>query len=392
MTPFPVLLFLPQTTYAFDMVKGVADYAQTHETKWDIIYSGIYRESVFRQLAMKSAMKGVIGFYTNQGIVELFQKSKTPIVNVSARLKSVVETIPSIVMDNRMIGQLAAKHFIDRGYPEILFVRQGKNIFFDQEREAGFRMECEQHGVRYAFIEKDDLLPISFNQRRVYKESVGRKIKALLEPYRGRSGIVVLDDFHSFKVAEMLQHLGYQIPLDFALLGCNNEEHICLLGSQGRSSIEVNGKTIGYEAAAVLHRILKGEKGPTKPIFVRPGDVVVRQSTDILCMEDEVVEKALDFMVNNVAETIRVNDIARVAGVSRRVLEMRFKKFFRQPIAKKMVEIRINKVKSLLQDSHITITQIAELAGFSSSQRLAAVFRKYTGMTLSKYRHGVIKK
>lgn len=388
----PILLFLPQTTYCFDMVKGVADYARMHETKWNILYSSTYGQELFETLGRSGKVGAAIGFFVDPRVTKVFVRESIPIVNVSARDMALVEKIPSVLMNNRMIGQLAAQHFVDRGYPHLIFFQNEIKSHFMNERQAGFCEEAERRGVRVEVIDKNELFPASYRDKQFLNEDQLFAIRAKLDKYKGIAGIAALEDFECFKLAEFLQQAGYQIPLDFALLGCNNEEHLCMLGNCQRSSIEVNGKTIGYEAAAMMDLLLRKKKPNLSPVVVRPGQVVTRQSSDVLYMNDEVVEKALDYMLANVDQTVRVTDIARAAGVSRRVLEMRFKKFFRQPVAKKMVEIRINKVKALLEDSHLTITLIAELAGFSSSQRLAAVFRKQTGMTLSKYRHGVKKK
>ncbi len=42
----------------------------------------------------------------------------------------------------------------------------------------------------------------------------------------------------------------------------------------------------------------------------------------------------------------------------------------------------------LLPDSEISITDIAYQTGFSSSQSFSKVFKKYTGVTPSRYRKG----
>ncbi|MBW7453302.1 response regulator [Paenibacillus sepulcri] len=67
-----------------------------------------------------------------------------------------------------------------------------------------------------------------------------------------------------------------------------------------------------------------------------------------------------------------------------------FKLHTNQTINGYLTEYRINKAKSLMSDSKLTIQQIAVLVGYSNSNYFAKVFRKMVGMTPTEYREGLI--
>jgi LacI family transcriptional regulator len=65
------------------------------------------------------------------------------------------------------------------------------------------------------------------------------------------------------------------------------------------SSIAQGAKQIGYQAAALLHRLMRGVK-PTKLLnIVPPIGVVTRKSTDVLAIEDSVTADAMTFIRSN---------------------------------------------------------------------------------------------
>ena len=56
----------------------------------------------------------------------------------------------------------------------------------------------------------------------------------------------------------------------------------------------INDDQRGYQAAAVLDRLMNGEAAPTEPMLIEPGGVACRASTDILAIDDEALATALE--------------------------------------------------------------------------------------------------
>ena len=65
------------------------------------------------------------------------------------------------------------------------------------------------------------------------------------------------------------------------LVGVDNEQVLCELCDPPMSSVAPNPVRIGYEAAALLDRLMAGAKAPSAPILIPPLGVVARQSSDI---------------------------------------------------------------------------------------------------------------
>lgn len=56
-------------------------------------------------------------------------------------------------------------------------------------------------------------------------------------------------------------------------------------------------------------------------------------------------------------------------------------------IEKYLIQLRIEKVKELLAYNRYSLSEIAEITGYSSSQHLSTQFKQYTGLSPSHFKH-----
>lgn len=73
-------------------------------------------------------------------------------------------------------------------------------------------------------------------------------------------------------------------------------------------------------------------------------------------------------------------------NMSYQYLSTLFSRYERSTLEKFIIQKRIEKVKELLQQNDLSLSEIAYLMGYSSVQYLSAQFRKITGMTVSEYK------
>ncbi|MCK5000823.1 MAG: helix-turn-helix transcriptional regulator, partial [Anaerohalosphaera sp.] len=92
-------------------------------------------------------------------------------------------------------------------------------------------------------------------------------------------------------------------------------------------------------------------------------------------------------MINaNLEEHLKIETLAKEAGLSVTTLYLRFAEELHLTPAEYLTQQRINKARTMLTDSDISITQIAVMLGYSSSQYFATTFKHITGMSPSQYR------
>ena len=59
---------------------------------------------------------------------------------------------------------------------------------------------------------------------------------------------------------------GLRVPDEVAVIGVDNDSNLCNLCTPPLSSIDVNPSRVGYEAAALLTRLMRGVARPAGPV------------------------------------------------------------------------------------------------------------------------------
>lgn len=101
--------------------------------------------------------------------------------------------------------------------------------------------------------------------------------------------------------------------------------------------------------------------------------------------ELERLEKMLNYLNLHFAEVISLQELADQVHLSREVCCRLFKKMTGKTITGYLEEYRVNKSFPLVQSGQYSMTQIAELAGFSNPSRFASAFRKRFGCNPGEY-------
>ena len=193
-------------------------------------------------------------------------------------------------------------------------------------------------------------------------------------------------DFQGRKVLNACSQRGIAVPDEVAVLGVDNDEVLCDFAAPPLSSVILNPHRTGYEAAALLARMMNGERIGAEAHRIEPLGVATRQSTDVLAVEDGGVAAAVRFIREHACEGISVKDVLRAVPQSRRSLEERFKKLIGRTPHEEISRVQLNQVKLLLAETDWSLERIAESTGFAHAGYLSSVFRRLSGSTPSHYR------
>ena len=83
---------------------------------------------------------------------------------------------------------------------------------------------------------------------------------------------------------------------------------------------------------------------------------------------------------------IRIDDILRLVPMSRRSVEMRFKKATGMTVYQYLLGVRVEHMAYLLSTTDHPFTDIAYEVGFRDSANISRTFRKFKGCTPVEYR------
>ena len=150
----------------------------------------------------------------------------------------------------------------------------------------------------------------------------------------------------------------------------------CGLADPAMSSVALNFERAGYEAAQALDHLLRKLRGAPPQIVVQATHIMARRSTDVVAVEDAAVARAMRFIqATSDAGRVAVGEVARAAGLSRRVLERRFRREFNSSIQTEIRRVRTDQSARLLVETHLPVSEIAESLGFPDVQHFARYFR-----------------
>jgi len=199
-------------------------------------------------------------------------------------------------------------------------------------------------------------------------------------------GVFAFNDYDASSVIDACNAHNMAVPDDVAVLGVDNNELVCTCSSVPISSVNHDLERIGYQAARLLDRLMDGGKSPSGNILIPPRGITVRQSTDTMAINNQVLRKALLFVRNNFNRRFTVDDVAADSGVSRRTLENLFRWELQRSIHAEILRTRLNHARDYLLNTKNRVTDIAARTGFCHPQHLNNSFKHVYALTPLKYR------
>ncbi|MEI8227086.1 MAG: AraC family transcriptional regulator, partial [Planctomycetota bacterium] len=110
------------------------------------------------------------------------------------------------------------------------------------------------------------------------------------------------------------------------------------------------------------------------------------QSTDVLAIDDELVVAAVRHIREHACAGIKVADVVRVLGISRRVLESRFLRRVGHTPHEEIARVQFRRVEQLLAETDLPLATIAARAGFRHPEYMTVAFTRRHGMSPSRWR------
>lgn len=107
---------------------------------------------------------------------------------------------------------------------------------------------------------------------------------------------------------------------------------------------------------------------------------------DSAASQDPVVARARAIMQAHVDDLLSCDAVARQLGLSLRQLERRFKQQVGQTLHSEYMLARVEKAHQYLQQTTLSVTEVAALTGFTSVEYFSKVYRRVFGVLPSKDR------
>lgn len=381
--PHVALLIETSLAYGRGLLRGVARYV--HERgPWSVFFRPQGLDASPPPWLGKWRGQGILARIDNRKMARAVLRTRLPVVDVRNAISGL--GLPGIGPDNLAVARLIFRQFLDIGLRHFAFCAapHGENRFLDA-RAKSFTQLVEAEGYSCEiYLPRDSRT--GWEQRQSH---LARWLKQLPKPI----GIMACDDDRGLQVLDACLRVGIQVPDEVAVIGVNNDEHLCGLSNPALSSVDVGAERIGYEAAALLDRLMAGEKPPKETIELAPRGLVIRRSSDWVAISDPQVAAALRLIRQRTDNGIGTTDLAEALDISRSTLERRFIKLLGRTPKQEILRTRLAHAKELLLYTDLPLATIAERIGFRSPSYFCEVFHEKMGCTPGGFRReqGAVK-
>jgi LacI family transcriptional regulator len=171
-----------------------------------------------------------------------------------------------------------------------------------------------------------------------------------------------------------------------AVLAADNDQILCNLADPPLSSVDLDTRSIGYEAAALLDRLMAGAPVPARPVLLPPRGVIRRRSTDVLATDDRALAEAIRYLRDHACSGLRIKDFVRMTKLSRRTLGRRTRQLLGHSPKEEITRVQLERAQRFLVETELKVAAVAENCGFTQAKYFCQVFRRRFGITPAAFR------
>jgi LacI family transcriptional regulator len=323
---------------------------------------------------------GIVAMLTGGDIDRTLLTFSTPIVYAGA--VPIRGDWPQVIFDQRALGRAAADHLHQRGHRRLVAV-SNKDHGQQKERVAAFLQRISEHSSANRstpfYLES-----ISGDSRaKSLEQSLAHKILSLPKPV----GLFAASSQIGFLIAELCREQQIRIPDDLAIVTVGDPDGMADLAQPALSSVNIPWRQVGFEAAQLLCKLMHSEEmNPQSHVISAPAQLRARSSTDLFAVDDPDLATALAFIQQNLHRAITVDQAAKKASLSRRILEIRFQEHLRKTPMEFIRGLRLDQAQKLLFNPDLSIGQIARQCGFSTATHFGVAFRRAYAQSPSEFR------
>ncbi|MDD3027904.1 MAG: LacI family DNA-binding transcriptional regulator [Erysipelotrichaceae bacterium] len=201
-------------------------------------------------------VQGIIIMPTFEESWDLIKKipSKVPILFLSRAIGPEHNSIPFIGTDHVYNGYMGTKYLLGLQHRNICFIEGVYNNHISPAHlklKEGYKQALAEAGLEF----REELVINTTSDQ----ASLEKNLKTFLDKHPAVTALMICHDVMAFNIYFILKKMGYRIPEDLSIIGCDS---LPISEAIGLTSIEQNGIGIGREAAYTMIDILAGKQIP----------------------------------------------------------------------------------------------------------------------------------
>ncbi len=375
------LILNTNKTFDRSVIRGIARYVHRHGD-WSLY---VEDDPLTKIPALQDWRgQGIIADLEDADVIRALRHVKIPVVGTGGA--DPTRPFPGVsgyvFTHNEAIARMAAEHLLDRGLRHYAYCGQPRSPRYPWSKQRGdaYARRVRQAGFNcFTFTGRR-------RSARQWEQALA-EITTWLAELPKPVGILACNDARARHVLEATRRLNLRVPDDVAVLGVDNDELMCELADPPLSSVIQGTDRMGYEAAALLDKLMDGATPEPETLWpvIEPVGVATRRSTDLIAIDDKPVAETMTLIRADPARQ-SVARLCRTVGLSRTTLDKRFHAACGRSVHEELRRVRLHLAQQLLTTTELPLRDIADRAGYSSVQYLSMVFRREAGTTPAQYR------
>ena len=394
-TPPTILMVIPLAYQdGRDCYTGILEYLAAQKIRWNVI---LIRERMTSPILKRFLLRGIDGIIfsadmLSDTLVRLVPPHIPCVVMdaVHPEAFSVRAKLAFVDIDSAAIGRLGADHLFTQGnYASFGIIGYTADCNWSESRVQSFCQTMKQRNqpCEILRVRRTDL----------YDDSAHTVMQKWANRLHRPAAVMAVSDELARQFIECLSSARIPVPQDIAVLGVDNESILCTHMTPTLSSIQPDFERSGFLAADCMEMFLRSRGAgraanasglPLRQVSPVKG-IVERESTAPASPAGLMVRKAETFIHDHADGNLRVANVARHLGISRRLLDLRFREITGRTVLAAIQTVQLERVRHLLHTTNLSIAEIGRLANFRSENHLKRLFKATYGMTMSAARQGL---
>ena len=375
--PHVALFVETSRSYGRNILEGVIDYINEHGP-WSIYLQPDGLDSPPPHWLKGWRGDGILARINSAKMADAISEAAVPVVDLRFAIPYL--GFPAVGIQNRKVVELAFEHLSNNGFTQFAFYgpHHSEVVGIDLRRDF-FKQLTVESGFQCHFL---DVSNHSFTSWDEEQERIGNWLKQLPKPI----GLMASNDSLGQQILDACRRVDVLVPEEVAVIGVDNDELLCRVSRPPLTSVDINTRRVGFEAARLLGKLMAGQNAPDEPLLLPPRCVVARESTNVLATTDRELALAIRHIREHACEGLHVDELLRATGIARRSLERGTRKLLRRSPKQEIVRVQIETAKQLLLSSNLTAADIAKKCGFHEAQYFSHVFHNKVGVPPAKFR------
>ena len=365
-----------------DKYSGIMRFLKEHKLSWQIRLDRLSPATNRPTIGDKDSFDGaIIDGGASTMLTRAYAATRIPLVAIDWRHPEHGHgrrRIVSVDSDNAGIGRLAAKTLLGTGnFASYAYLPLSKErTIWSDDRGIAFRKALKRKGIEVTVLNPD--------------ETLAEQLQRLPKP----AAVFAANDDIGAKALSICAEANVKIPEDLSVLGVDNEQLTCLHTEPPLASVQPDFEQAGYMAASALAALLVRKPVKAHQIYRIKG-LVPRGSMEPARSAGRLVQRAMELIRDSRAAFDGIDGLAKQLGVSRRLLDLRFREIRHRSILEEMTDVRMEKACMMLSTTNLPISAICANCAIGSGTYPLRAFRKRFGMTMrtyrEQYRHSTLK-